>query len=519
MRLTRKTRVTLISLLVGLTISLFLTPEFSSPKPVYADSLPTNVACPTTNTGGMFDVTVSGTSNLTLTGFAIRFPLTVTESHDVEIYYKAGTYVGVENNPAAWTHLGTYSANNAAITPTDHINMLPGETYGFYIYLAQYQAYLCLTPGSNTYSDSNITINTGNATYWFPWGTILPDYTWNGSVRYEVGPEAKDDTYFFSGAAVNSNVMSNDFVQVPPDSLTSFGVGSESPTARAAGSTYTGTEGTLTVNSDGSFTYTPDGAYNSPFFFTYRLSDDAGHTSDATVRVDIYRNGQINIQKHTNGQDADNPPGPTISIGAPVNWEYIVTNVGGTVVYDIVVTDNQPGVVINCPADILAVGASMTCTASDTVQAGPYSNTGTATGRWASGVTSFPTTDSDDSHYYGEGPPVAYDNSYTTNEKTALNVTASGVLGNDTDPNNDTLGAVLDSDVGHGTLTLNGDGSFNYTPADDWCGTSTNADSFTYQARDETSSSNSATVTLDVTCINPQVTTTSPTDAATNVAV
>ena len=42
---------------------------------------------------------------------------------------------------------------------------------------------------------------------------------------------------------------------------------------------------------------------------------------------------------------------------------------------------------------------------------------------------------------------------------------APGVLANDTDPDGDPLTAVLVTGPSHGTLTLNANGSFTYTPA------------------------------------------------------
>ena len=73
-------------------------------------------------------------------------------------------------------------------------------------------------------------------------------------------------------------------------------------------------------------------------------------------------------------------------------------------------------------------------------------------------------------------------------------VDAPGVLANDTDPNNLPLTAVLVAEPAHGTLALNGDGSFTYTPAANFIGT----DSFTYQASDGQDISAVAAVTITV---------------------
>src|SRR5205085_112102 len=81
---------------------------------------------------------------------------------------------------------------------------------------------------------------------------------------------------------------------------------------------------------------------------------------------------------------------------------------------------------------------------------------------------------------------------------TPLTVSAPGVLGNDTDVEGDTLTAVLVAGPAHGTLTLNADGSFTYTPAGNYNG----SDSFTYKANDGQADSNVATVSLMVTAVN-----------------
>ena len=66
--------------------------------------------------------------------------------------------------------------------------------------------------------------------------------------------------------------------------------------------------------------------------------------------------------------------------------------------------------------------------------------------------------------------------------------TAPGVLANDTDADGDPLTAVVVTGPAHGTLTLNANGSFTYTPAANYNG----ADRFTYRANDGTANSNNA---------------------------
>src|SRR5207245_2366312 len=73
--------------------------------------------------------------------------------------------------------------------------------------------------------------------------------------------------------------------------------------------------------------------------------------------------------------------------------------------------------------------------------------------------------------------PVAANDSYTTDEDTALTVAAPGVLGNDADIDSATITAVLVAGPAHGTLTLNANGGFTYTPSANYNG----PDSFTYK--------------------------------------
>ena len=96
-------------------------------------------------------------------------------------------------------------------------------------------------------------------------------------------------------------------------------------------------------------------------------------------------------------------------------------------------------------------------------------------------------------------PTAVADGPYTTDEDTPLAVgSASGVLANDTDPDSDPLTAELVTNVANGTLALNANGSFTYTPNANFNG----SDSFTYHAKDPTHTSNTVTVSITVNAVN-----------------
>ena len=88
--------------------------------------------------------------------------------------------------------------------------------------------------------------------------------------------------------------------------------------------------------------------------------------------------------------------------------------------------------------------------------------------------------------------PAAGADSYTTNRNTALTVAAPGVLANDT--GGQSLTAVKVAGPAHGTLTLNANGSFAYTPAAGYVG----PDSFSYKAHAGLLDSSVATVSIVV---------------------
>jgi uncharacterized repeat protein (TIGR01451 family) len=130
------------------------------------------------------------------------------------------------------------------------------------------------------------------------------------------------------------------------------------------------------------------------------ISDATATDSDPSHYFGVQ--GGIAIEKSTNGDDADEAPGPFISPGGAVIWEYEVTNTGNSVLTDIVVTDDK-GVTVECPSTELPAGESMTCTAAGTAEPDQYSNNATVTGTTPTGVN---VIDDDPSHYFGDTPGI-----------------------------------------------------------------------------------------------------------------
>lgn len=120
----------------------------------------------------------------------------------------------------------------------------------------------------------------------------------------------------------------------------------------------------------------------------------------------------INIEKATNGFDADLPTGPRILVDNTVTWTYVVTNPGNKDLRNVTVTDNIAGVnPVYVSGDlnsdgILQPGEVWLYRATGTAVAGQYANVGSVVGTPPSGPN---VNDSDPSHYFGFTPPGEID--------------------------------------------------------------------------------------------------------------
>ena len=230
------------------------------------------------------------------------------------------------------------------------------------------------------------------------------------------------------------------------------------------------TNGTLTLNANGSFTYTPTAGFSGVDTFTYNVKDTPGQIStDATVTITV---NPVAV--------ADSY---TVFAGTPL------TTTAGT------------GVLANDQGSSLTKNSLVTNPASGTLTLnadGSFTYTANA---GFSGADAFTYNAKDPSGLTSNTvtvtltvKPVAVNDSYTTSTGSALTTTAgTGVLAND-------LGAGLTENTvvaspTNGTLTLNANGSFTYTPNAGFSG----IDTFTYNDSDTPGqTSNTATVTITV---------------------
>ena len=245
------------------------------------------------------------------------------------------------------------------------------------------------------------------------------------------------------------------------------------------------TDGELVLNANGSFAYTPDPDFYGEDSFTYHAYDGEDDSNIVQVTLTIVEVNQPPVAVADSYETDEGVPLNVVAPGVLGND----TDADGeplTAVLDVDVSDgtlvlDADGSFTYDPDHNFFGEDSFTYHANDGID---DSNIVTVT------ITVVEVNN----------PPVAVADNYATNEDVPLNVAASGVLSNDTDADDDDppLIAVLDTDVSDGSLTLNADGSFSYTPDPGFFG----EDSFTYHANDGIDDSNIVTVTLTVNEVN-----------------
>lgn len=329
-----------------------------------------------------------------------------------------------------------------------------------------------VTPGSSVAAGASFEVALRSSTIDNPTGIDLGADVVKATTIVNTPPVAKPDAYETNeDAQLNvrtGGVLFND-LDVDGDPLTAQLVSTTS-------------HGTLALNTDGSFVYTPTRLFYGSDSFTYKAFDGQAVSSIATVTLSVTHvnhaptaanqsldlNEDGNITFDLSASDVD---------GDPLSYTLATQPAHGTL------SGTSPHLTYTPSAHFYG-SDSLTFTASD--------------GKLSSNTASVAF-----SVHHVNHKPVGKADLYQTNQNAPVSVDAAhGVLANDTDPDGDTLTAILVSGPSHGTLTLGSTGSLSYTPAQNWNGT----DSFSYHPEDNGTpilDGDPVTVTLVVNYLGP----------------
>ena len=362
--------------------------------------------------------------------------VTVAEESSPTVINVSGVFVDQDLDPILYQ---VTSDNPALVTPS-----ISGSE-------------LKLTYNVNQFGKANVTLTAHDGN-----GASTSD-TFVVNVTNVNDPPIANDDFFFAPASISitGNVLAND---VDPDSdpLTVF---LNSATKN----------GTLSFQSNGTFTYTPNEKFGGTETFTYTATD--GKTSDsATVTINVTtpqnvpdakddafttpHNTTVSGNVLANDSDPDGDPLFATLAGSPANGN-VVLNFDGSFSY--------------LPNGGFVGADSFTYKASD-------GRGGIDTAKVQINVTLPAVLD-------------ASDDNFTADEDKLI---TGNLLANDIDPEGDKFSLTTTSPPSSGSLSTDPSGSFTYTPLANFFGT----DSFTYTIQDTSGATATATVTLTFNAIN-----------------
>jgi len=235
--------------------------------------------------------------------------------------------------------------------------------------------------------------------------------------------------------------------------------------------------GTVLFNSDGTFTYTPEEGYCGTDKFTYTLKDIDGDSDTATVTINIECVNDLPVANDDTFNTIEDTPvkGSVAGNDIPSKdggnvWSKETDPEHGTVLF------NSDGTFTYTPEEGYCGTDKFTYTLKD-IDGDFDSATVTINIECINHI------------------PVANDDTFNTIEDTPVK---GSVAGNDIPSKDGGNVWSKETDPEHGTVLLNSDGTFTYTPEEGYCGT----DKFTYTLKDIDGDFDSATVTINIECVN-----------------
>ena len=274
---------------------------------------------------------------------------------------------------------------------------------------------------------------------------------------------------------------------VDGDAVTYVLVSSGSVSHTVAGET---SSSTFVLNADGSYTYTPAHNYNGSDSFTYKVNDGSLDSATYTITVNVAAVNDAPTAANINLTIAeDTVASGNLPAASDVEGDSVTYSLGRQAGHGVAVVNNDGTYSYTPDANYNNTSTTrdnFTYTVSD-------GNGGSSTYTVNVRVTAV------------NDAPVLTAGGSTTEEDTAI---SNGALPAATDVDGDTVTYALATGVSHGSVTVNSNGTFSYTPAANYNG----SDSFTYTINDGNGGSNIYTHSLTITPVND-----APTASGTNV--
>ncbi|MEN9780654.1 MAG: hypothetical protein RL014_1802 [Pseudomonadota bacterium] len=243
------------------------------------------------------------------------------------------------------------------------------------------------------------------------------------------------------------------------------------------------TNGTVVLNANGSYTYTPKANFGGSDSFTYRVSDGQANSNTATVSLTITAvNDAPVVANAIPDQSATAGTALNFTFAAnaftdveTANLSYAATRGDGSALPSWLTFNQNTRTFSGTPSAADVGSLQVKVTASD--------GSLTANDTFALVVNAQP-----------NAAPTGANGNASTAEDTPLN----GQLPAATDANGDTITYARLSDGAHGTVTVGANGSYTYTPAANYAG----PDAFTFTVSDGKGGSNTYTQNITITAVN-----------------
>ncbi|MEM7596474.1 MAG: Ig-like domain-containing protein [Pseudomonadota bacterium] len=239
--------------------------------------------------------------------------------------------------------------------------------------------------------------------------------------------------------------------------------------------------GVVVMQPDGSFTYTPDPNFSGEDFFTYQVTDAQGATAFETVSISVEGVNDVPVATNLETSTSEDTDLDATVAGQATDDD------GDTLTFSVVAGEEsgpQNGTVN------MATDGSFTYTPDE-----DFTGQDSFTYQVDDGNGGLTTATVNITIEAENDAPVADNVAVSTDEDSALDGSVAGAA-SDVDGDDLTFALVEGEGFGpsNGTVTMGGDGSFTYTPEDDFNG----QDSFTYQVDDGNGGTTTAIVTVTV---------------------